>query len=85
MAIIRAIIAAAHTLNLTVVAEGMESDEQLTLLESNCCDQGQGHLVSHPMPAANTTAFLREAGGAGSGDTPTASAGPSGAPEGGSE
>jgi PAS domain S-box-containing protein len=59
MAIIKAIIAAAHTLELTVVAEGMESPEQLTLLERHGCDQGQGHLVSRPVPAASATAFLQ--------------------------
>jgi EAL domain-containing protein (putative c-di-GMP-specific phosphodiesterase class I) len=62
MTIIKAIIAAAHTLNLTVVAEGMEFAEQLSLLEQNGCDQGQGHLVSRPMPAANATAFLLDCG-----------------------
>jgi EAL domain-containing protein (putative c-di-GMP-specific phosphodiesterase class I) len=59
MAIVKAIIAAAHILELTVVAEGMESVEQLALLERSGCDQGQGHLVNRPVPAAKATDFLQ--------------------------
>jgi diguanylate cyclase (GGDEF)-like protein/PAS domain S-box-containing protein len=59
-AIIRAIIATAHTLNLRVVAEGVETREQLEFLSSNGCDESQGYLVSKPIPSFSATKYLRE-------------------------
>jgi EAL domain-containing protein (putative c-di-GMP-specific phosphodiesterase class I) len=47
-AITRAIIAMAHGLKLTVVAEGVETDEQLALLEKFGCDMAQGYLLGRP-------------------------------------
>ena len=57
-AIISAIIAMAHTLNLQVVAEGVEMQEQLQFLRTNQCDIIQGYLVSRPLPEADLRAFL---------------------------
>lgn len=48
--IIRTIIAMAHTLNLNVIAEGVETDMQQTLLESNGCLHYQGYLFGKPVP-----------------------------------
>lgn len=59
-AIIRAIIATAHTLNLRVVAEGVETADQLAFLTSNGCDESQGYLVSKPVPAFSATKYLHE-------------------------
>ena len=49
-AITRTIIAMAHNLNLSVVAEGVETKEQLAFLEENGCDAMQGYLFSAPVP-----------------------------------
>ena len=47
--IVRTIIALGHNLGLKVVAEGVESDEQLRFLRSNRCDEAQGFLISRPV------------------------------------
>jgi len=49
-AISKAIIAMAHSLNLKVVAEGVENIEQLSFLKSHQCDEVQGFLFSKPVP-----------------------------------
>ena len=49
-AIIKAIISIAHGLNLNLVAEGVETEEQLKFLENQGCDEIQGYLVSKPLP-----------------------------------
>jgi diguanylate cyclase len=58
--IVRAIVALAHGLQLQVVAEGIESAEQLALVRALGCDQWQGYLCAPPLPAALTHAMLRK-------------------------
>jgi diguanylate cyclase (GGDEF)-like protein len=59
VSITRAIITLAHSLNLKVVAEGVETEGQLGLLIANYCDEIQGYYFSWPLPAEEATALLR--------------------------
>ncbi|HLP98950.1 MAG TPA: EAL domain-containing protein [Sideroxyarcus sp.] len=60
-AIVKAIIQLGHTLQLTVIAEGVENDAQLAFLGNYGCDQAQGYFFSRPVPAADFASLL-EAG-----------------------
>jgi EAL domain-containing protein (putative c-di-GMP-specific phosphodiesterase class I) len=58
-AIATAIIAMAHSLDLTVVAEGVETVEQLEFLRRAGCDIMQGYYFAKPMPGKELTELLR--------------------------
>ncbi len=60
-AIVKAVIALAHTLKLSVVAECVEHQAQLEVLRELGCDQAQGHLFSPPVAAEPFETLLREA------------------------
>ncbi|MBL8074329.1 MAG: EAL domain-containing protein [Nitrospira sp.] len=51
VSITRAIISLAHSMNLTVLVEGVERKEQLEMFREQGCDQAQGHYFGVPMPA----------------------------------
>ncbi len=58
--IVKTIIAMAHSMSLSVTAEGVETGEQLDLLHKYSCDEVQGYLFSRPIPASETTMLLRK-------------------------
>jgi diguanylate cyclase (GGDEF)-like protein/PAS domain S-box-containing protein len=65
-AIVKTIIQMAHSLKLEVVAEGVESQDQLVFLRNQRCDFAQGHLFGDPMTADHFCALLvAEAEGSG--------------------
>ena len=59
-AIVRAIIAMAKSLDIQVIAEGVETAAQWEFLKTLDCEQGQGFLFAHPQTAAHIEALLRE-------------------------
>jgi diguanylate cyclase (GGDEF)-like protein len=58
MTLVSTIISLAHSLRLTVVAEGVESEEQAKILRLLRCDQMQGYLISKPLPFNEMTQFI---------------------------
>jgi EAL domain-containing protein (putative c-di-GMP-specific phosphodiesterase class I) len=48
--IVKTIISLAHSLGLKVIAEGVETEAQKTLLRELACNEIQGYLVCHPLP-----------------------------------
>ena len=57
-AVIQAVVTLAHTLDLCVVAEGIETPEQLKVLQSLRCDRLQGYLFARPMPLPQVIEFV---------------------------
>jgi EAL domain-containing protein (putative c-di-GMP-specific phosphodiesterase class I) len=60
VAITTAIIAMAHSLQIEVIAVGVETDEQLDFLSERHCDALQGYLYSPPVPSNDLTQLFRE-------------------------
>ena len=59
-----------HSMGLSVLAEGVETEGQLAFLREKGCDSYQGYLCSRPLPAHAFAAMLRERGMAGEGFAP---------------
>ena len=57
--VVRTIIAMSHGLNIKVVAEGVETDEQLRFLLRRKCDEAQGNFLGLPVPAREFAAAVR--------------------------
>jgi diguanylate cyclase (GGDEF)-like protein/PAS domain S-box-containing protein len=58
-AIVKAIVQLAHSMNLRVIAEGVETREQLAYLASLRCDEYQGYLFSKPLPGEEVIGLIR--------------------------
>ena len=61
-AIVNAIISMAHSLGMNTIAEGVETQAQLTLLREQGCDEVQGYFFCKPKPPEELMAFLRAYG-----------------------
>jgi diguanylate cyclase (GGDEF)-like protein/PAS domain S-box-containing protein len=59
-AIIRAVIGLAHSLGLSVIAEGVETADQLELLRREGCDEIQGYYYSRPLAPADFVVFMQK-------------------------
>lgn len=57
-AIVRAISELGAALDMTIVAEGVETAEQLTILGDQRCTEAQGYFIARPQPAAQLTQLL---------------------------
>jgi EAL domain-containing protein (putative c-di-GMP-specific phosphodiesterase class I) len=55
-------ISLAHSLRLKVVAEGVETEEQATMLRLLRCDEMQGYVFSKPLPLEQMAALLKASG-----------------------
>ncbi len=58
LALTSAIISMAHSIGITVVAEGVEAEGQFQILRERGCDLGQGFWLGHPLPPAKFEALL---------------------------
>ncbi|WP_194713069.1 bifunctional diguanylate cyclase/phosphodiesterase [Noviherbaspirillum soli] len=59
-ALFEAIVSMAHALDMRVVAEGVETAEQLAALQALSCDEVQGYYISRPVPAAQVRRLLEK-------------------------
>jgi EAL domain-containing protein (putative c-di-GMP-specific phosphodiesterase class I) len=60
VAIVKAVLTLGHTLGLEVIAEGVETREQLDLLRTFGCDLGQGYYLSRPLAVADAERLIVE-------------------------
>jgi EAL domain-containing protein (putative c-di-GMP-specific phosphodiesterase class I) len=61
-AVVRTIIAMSHGLNIKVVAEGVETEEQLRFLLRRKCDEAQGYYIARPMAVEEFCETVRTCG-----------------------
>jgi cyclic di-GMP phosphodiesterase Gmr len=59
--LLRSMVAVAHELQLTIVAEGVETQDQADFLRGIGVDYGQGYLIARPMPASEVAGWLMKA------------------------
>lgn len=59
-AVVRSIIAMSHALDVKVVAEGIETDEEMRFLMRKRCDEAQGYLISRPVAASEFSKAVRQ-------------------------
>lgn len=59
LALLKSIVSMAHNLGLDVVAEGIETEEEVSLLQSLDCEYGQGYLFSYPLNCDAAEALMR--------------------------
>ncbi len=59
-AIVRSVVSLAHNLRVPLVAEGIETPEQIAALEAMGCDHAQGYLFARPMDPQAATAFIAQ-------------------------
>ena len=62
-AIVRAVIGLGHGLEMSIVAEGVETQEQLSFLADEGCDAVQGYFLGKPLPIEQYTALVGRSGG----------------------
>ncbi|AYH42176.1 bifunctional diguanylate cyclase/phosphodiesterase [Azoarcus sp. DN11] len=62
-AIVQAVIALGHALNLKVIAEGVETEAQLARLKAYGCEEMQGYLVGRPVPGGEIASLLAQRSG----------------------
>jgi EAL domain-containing protein (putative c-di-GMP-specific phosphodiesterase class I) len=60
VAITMAVLSMAKSMRLSVVAEGVETQEQMNFFQEKLCEQVQGYFLSRPVPAEDLTAFVKE-------------------------
>jgi EAL domain-containing protein (putative c-di-GMP-specific phosphodiesterase class I) len=56
---VQAIVGLAHGLNLTATAEGVETEDELAIVQALGCDQVQGYLLGRPVPADRWESYWR--------------------------
>ncbi len=64
-ALVRTLVALGKALSIETLAEGIENEDELSLLQAEHCDSGQGFLFARPMSAAAAEEFLHSCDGAG--------------------
>jgi EAL domain-containing protein (putative c-di-GMP-specific phosphodiesterase class I) len=60
-AFFRSVVGLAHTLDMTVIAEGVERESEWQVLEAAGCDLAQGFLIAHPLSPAEAEALIETA------------------------